>query len=38
MGTKVLNAAAEETGKAYSVTIGDEGGVENVEEITLVEE
>ena len=37
MGTKVLNAAAEETGKAYSVTIGDEGGVENVEEITLVE-
>lgn len=37
MGTKVLNAAAEETGKAYSVTIGDEGGVENVEEVTLVE-
>lgn len=38
MGTKVLNAAAEETGKAYSVTMGDEGGVEEVEEVTLVEE
>jgi len=35
MGTKVLNAAADETGKAYSVTIGDEGGVEEVEEIDL---
>lgn len=38
MGTKVLNAAAEETGKAFAVTMGDEGGVEEVEEITLVEE
>lgn len=37
MGTKVLNAAAEKTGKAYAVTMGDEGGVENVEEIQLVE-
>jgi len=36
MGTKVLNAAADETGKAYSVTVGDEG-VEKVEEIQLVE-
>jgi Icc-related predicted phosphoesterase len=35
--TKVLNAAGEETGKAFSVTIGDEGGVEEVEELTLVE-
>lgn len=38
MGTKVLNAAAEETGKAFSVTIGDEGGVEEIEEIQLVDE
>lgn len=38
MGTKVLNASAESTGKAYSVTIGDEGGVEEVEEIQLVDE
>ena len=38
MGTKVLNAAAESTGKAFSVTIGDEGGVENVEEVQLVDE
>jgi len=37
MGTTVLNAAADETGKAYTVTIGDEGGVEEVEEIQLVE-
>lgn len=37
MGTKVLNAAAEESGKAFSVTMGDEGGVEEVEEINLVE-
>ena len=37
MGTKVLNAAADETGKAYSVTLGDEG-VEEVEEIQLVEQ
>lgn len=37
MGVKVLNAAADESGKAYSVTIADEGGVEEVEEIELVE-
>ena len=36
LGTTVLNAAAEETGKAFSVTIGDEGGVEEVEEIDLL--
>ncbi|MFB6208277.1 MAG: metallophosphoesterase [Candidatus Nanohaloarchaea archaeon] len=36
VGTTVLNAAAEDTGKAFSVTIGDEGGVEEVEEVTLV--
>jgi Icc-related predicted phosphoesterase len=36
MGTTVLNAAGEETGKAFSVTIGDEGGVEKVEEVDLV--
>ena len=38
LGTTVLNAAAEETGKAFSVTIGDEGGVEEVEEIDLLDE
>ncbi|MFB6192696.1 MAG: metallophosphoesterase [Candidatus Nanohaloarchaea archaeon] len=38
MGTTVLNAAADETGKAFSVTIGDEGGVKKVEEINLVGE
>ncbi len=37
LGTKVLNAAGEETGKAFSVTIGDEGGVEEVEEVQLVD-
>jgi Icc-related predicted phosphoesterase len=37
MGTTVLNAASEETGKAFAVTIGDEGGVEEVEEIKLVD-
>lgn len=36
LGTKVLNAAADETGKAFSVEIGDESGVENVEEVELV--
>lgn len=36
LGTKVLNAAAEETGKAFSVTIGDEGGVEDIEVIDLI--
>jgi Icc-related predicted phosphoesterase len=34
--TEVINAAGEESGKAYSVTIGDEGGVEEIEEIELV--
>ena len=38
LGTTVLNAAAEETGKAFSVTIGDEGGVEEVEEVDLLDE
>ena len=38
MKTKVLNAASDETGKAYAVTIGDEGGVEEVEEVVLVEQ
>lgn len=37
MGTKVLNAAGEETGKAFAVTMGDEGGVEEVEEVKLVD-
>ena len=36
LGTPVINAAAEETGKAYSVTIGDEGGAEKIEEVQLV--
>lgn len=36
LGVPVLNAAAEETGKAYSVTIGDEGRVEEIEEVELV--
>lgn len=36
MKTKVLNAAAESTGKAFSVEIGDEGGVDKVEEVELV--
>ncbi|MFB6241262.1 MAG: metallophosphoesterase [Candidatus Nanosalina sp.] len=35
--TEFINAAAEESGKAFSVTIGDEGGVEEIEEITLVD-
>ena len=37
MGTRVLNAAAEETGKAFSVTIGDDGGVDEVEEVELLD-
>ncbi|MFB6245315.1 MAG: metallophosphoesterase [Candidatus Nanohaloarchaea archaeon] len=37
LGTEALNAAADETGKAWSVTIGEDGGVEGVEEVTLVE-
>jgi Icc-related predicted phosphoesterase len=36
LDTTVLNAAAEETGKAFSVKIGDDSGVEEVEEIELV--
>ena len=36
LGTPVINAAAEETGKAYSVTIGDKGGTEEIEEVKLV--
>ncbi len=36
MDTTVLNAAADETGKAFAITMGDEGGVEEVEEIELV--
>ncbi|MFP4038880.1 MAG: metallophosphoesterase [Candidatus Nanohaloarchaea archaeon] len=35
MGTKVLNASSEETGKAYSVTLED--GETEVEEVVLVE-
>lgn len=38
LGVPVLNAAGEETGKAYSVTIGDDGGVEEIEEVTLVDQ
>ncbi|MFB6204394.1 MAG: metallophosphoesterase [Candidatus Nanohaloarchaea archaeon] len=36
MKTTVLNAAADDTGKAFSVTVADEGGVEEVEEVELV--
>lgn len=36
LGTMVLNAASEETGKGFAVTIGDNGGVEEVEEVELV--
>lgn len=36
LGVPVLNAAADETGKAFSVIIGDEGGVEEIEEVELV--
>jgi Icc-related predicted phosphoesterase len=36
MDTLVLNAAADESGKAWSVTIGDEGGVESYREVELV--
>lgn len=38
LGTTVLNAAGESTGKGYAVTIGDEGGVEDVEEVNLLDE
>lgn len=36
LGVPVINAAAEETGKAFSVTIGDEGGAEEIKEIELI--
>lgn len=36
MDTKVLNTASEESGKGFAVTIGDEGGVEELEEVELV--
>lgn len=36
LNTTVLNAAAEESGKAFSVTIGDEGGVREVNEVKLI--
>lgn len=36
MQTVALNAAADETGKAWSLTLGDEGGVESYEEVELV--
>lgn len=35
--TEFINAAAEESGKAYSITMKDEGGVESIEEIQLVD-
>ncbi|MFB6115937.1 MAG: metallophosphoesterase [Candidatus Nanosalina sp.] len=35
--TEFINAAGEESGKAYSVTFKDEGGVEKIEEIRLVD-
>lgn len=38
MKTEFINAAAEKSGKAYSVTLGDEGGVEDISEIVLVED
>lgn len=38
MKTEFINAAAEETGKAYSVTLGDEGGVDEIKEIELLSE
>lgn len=36
LGVPVLNAAADETGKAYSVEIGDDGGAEKIESIDLI--
>lgn len=33
--TEFINAAAEESGKAYSVDIADEGGVEEIKEVDL---
>ncbi|MFB6181231.1 MAG: metallophosphoesterase [Candidatus Nanohalobium sp.] len=37
MGVPVLNAAATDTGKAFSVEMKDEGGVKNIEEVQLVD-
>jgi Icc-related predicted phosphoesterase len=37
LGVPVLNAAAEDTGKAFAVTIGDDGGTEEVEIIDLLD-
>lgn len=37
MNTTVLNTASEEEGKAFAVTMGDGGGVEEVEEIELLD-
>lgn len=36
LGVPVINAAADDTGKAFSVTIGDEGGAEEIKEVELV--
>lgn len=33
--TEFINAAGEETGKGYSVTLADEGGVEKIEKVDL---
>jgi len=35
--TEFVNAAGEESGKAYAIEMSDEGGVKNIEEKTLVE-
>ena len=35
--TEFLNAAGEESGKAYAIEMSDKGGVKNIEEKTLVE-
>lgn len=37
MDTDVINAAAEETGKGFSVEMGENGGVESIEEVGLLE-
>jgi len=36
LGVPVINAAAEDTGKAFSVTIGDNGGTEEIENRTYL--
>lgn len=33
--TEFVNAASEESGKGFSVTFSDEGGVESIDEVTL---